>query len=281
MTPEERNLLSDLFNNLRDVESQPRDQDAERYIQQLVQGQPAAPYYMAQSVLVQQQALTAAQKRIEDLEQQVRDAQSRAAQPQPSGGGSFLSNALGLGRSPWAGRPEEARPTPGPAYNPVPPAGGGRGPWGATPPQPGVGQPGYGQPGYGQSGGYGQPGYAPPPQAQAFAPRGGGGFLSGAAQTAAGVAGGVLAASAISSLLNHSPGPFGSAMAAPAPESGETVINNYYNDSGDGGNDPGFPPDDSNAQNTDYQNADYQGDDPGLGDPSFDDGGGGDDESWT
>ena len=269
MTPEERNLLTDLFKHLREVETQPRDQDAERYIQQLVQGQPAAPYYMAQSVLVQQQALTAAQKRIEELEQQVRDAQSRAAQPQPSSGGSFLSNALGLGgRSPWGSRSEEPRRTPDPAYNPVPPAGGGRGPWGAPPPQPG-----YGQPGYGQSGGYSQPGYAPPPQAQAFAPRGGG-FLSGAAQTAAGVAGGMLAANAISSLLNHSPGPFGSAMAAPASAPSETIINNYYNDSGDdsGGRDdgPGFPPDDSNAQN-----ADYQGDDSG-----FDDGGGGDDESW-
>jgi len=268
MTPEERNLLTDLFKHLREVESQPRDQDAERYIQQLVQGQPAAPYYMAQSVLVQQQALTAAQKRIEELEQQVRDAQSRAAQPQPSSGGSFLSNAFGLGRSPWGSRSEEPRQTPDPAYNPVPPAGGGRGPWGAPPPQPG-----YGQPGYGQSGGYGQPGYAPPPQAQAFAPRGGG-FLSGAAQTAAGVAGGMLAANAISSLLNHSPGPFGSAMAAPASAPSETIINNYYNDSGnDAGNrgdDPGFPPDNSNAQN-----ADYQGDDS-----SFDDGGGGDDESW-
>ncbi|MCW2243530.1 DUF2076 domain-containing protein [Azospirillum canadense] len=272
MTPEERNLLTDLFKHLREVENQPRDQEAERFIQQMVQSQPASSYYMAQSVLVQQQALTAAQKRIEELEQQLKDAQSRAqSQTQPAGG-SFLSNALGLGRgSPWGSRPEEPR-APDPAYNPAPPSGG-RGPWGAPPPQPGYGQSGgYAQPGYPP-----QPGYAPP--AQAFAPRGGG-FLSGAAQTAAGVAGGMLAANAISSLLHHSPGPFGSAMAAPMGGVGgpsETIINNYYGDSaGDsaGRDDPqGFLPDNT------ARDVDYQSDDPGQDDPGFDDGGG--DDNWV
>ncbi|NUB11354.1 DUF2076 family protein [Azospirillum brasilense] len=271
MTPEERTLLSDLFTHLREVESQPRDPEAERFIQQMIQGQPAAAYYMAQSVLVQQQALTAAQQRIEDLERQVREAQSRAqqTQPQPSGG-SFLSNALGLGRSPWAGggnRPAEPRPAPmppspqGPAYNPMQPPP--RSPWGAAP-QAG-GQPAYPpQPGYAP-----QPGFGP----QGYAPRGGG-FLSGAAQTAAGVAGGMLAASAISSMLSHSPGPFGEAAAAAGQTAshGETIINNYYGDSADQGADQGLPPEDNNLQNVDYQ----------TDDSSFDDGGddGGGDDSW-
>ncbi|MBB3264307.1 hypothetical protein FHW79_001922 [Azospirillum sp. OGB3] len=272
MTPEERTLLSDLFTHLREVENQPRDPEAERFIQQMIQGQPAAAYYMAQSVLVQQQALTAAQQRIEDLERQVREAQARAqqTQTQPSGG-SFLSNALGLGRSPWAGggnRPAEQRPAPvpqapqGPAYNPMQsPGAPSRSPWGAAP-QAG-GQPGYGQPAYPP-----QPGFGP----QGYAPRGGG-FLSGAAQTAAGVAGGMLAASAISSMLSHSPGPFGEAAAAGQTAShGETVINNYYGDSADQSADQGFPPEDNNLQNVDYQ----------TDDSSFDDGGGdaGGDDSW-
>lgn len=263
MTPEERTLLSDLFTHLREVENQPRDPEAERFIQQMIQGQPAAAYYMAQSVLVQQQALTAAQQRIEDLERQVREAQSRAqqTQTQPSGG-SFLSNALGLGRSSWAGggnRPAEQRPAP------MPPP---RSPWGVAP-QAG-GQPGYGQPAYPP-----QPGYAPQPGfgPQGYAPRGGG-FLSGAAQTAAGVAGGMLAASAISSMLSHSPGPFGEAAAAAGQTAsqGETVINNYYGDSADQGADQGLPPEDNNLQNVDYQ----------TDDSSFDDGGGdsGGDDSW-
>ena len=268
MTPEERTLLSDLFTHLREVETQPRDPEAERFIQQMIQGQPAAAYYMAQSVLVQQQALSAAQQRIEELERQLKEAQSRAqqTQQQPSGGGgSFLSNVLG--RGPWGGgsRPEQQRPAQvpqGPAYNPVtPPAGPARGPWGAVP-QAGLGQPG--QPGYGQ------PGFGP----QAYAPRGGG-FLSGAAQTAAGVAGGMLAASAISSMLSHSPGPFGEAAAEQAASQGETVINNYYGDAADQGGISGFPPDDNDLQNVDYQTDDSSFDDGGDG---GDDGGG--DDSW-
>ncbi|MBK4718038.1 DUF2076 domain-containing protein [Azospirillum sp. YIM DDC1] len=290
MTPEERTLLSDLFTHLREVENQPRDPEAERFIQQMIQGQPAAAYYMAQSVLVQQQALTAAQQRIEDLERQVREAQARAqqaqqAQPQPSGG-SFLSNALGLGRSPWAGggnRPAEQQPAPlpqspqGPAYNPMQPpmpspmqapAAPSRNPWGAAP--QGGGQPGYGQPPYPPQPGYApQPGFAP----QGYAPRGGG-FLSGAAQTAAGVAGGMLAASAISSMLSHSPGPFGEAAGAAGQTAshGETTINNYYGNSADQAADQGFPPEDNNLQNVDYK----------TDDSSFDDGGGdsGGDDSW-
>ncbi|QCO16732.1 DUF2076 domain-containing protein (plasmid) [Azospirillum brasilense] len=276
MTPEERTLLSDLFTHLREVENQPRDLEAERFIQQMIQGQPAAAYYMAQSVLVQQQALTAAQQRIEDLERQVREAQARAqqSQAQPPSGGSFLSNALGLGRSPWAGggnrSAEPPAPSPqspqGPAYNPMQPPS--RSPWGAAP-QAG-GQPGYGQPAYPP-----QPGYAPQPGfgPQGYAPRGGG-FLSGAAQTAAGVAGGMLAASAISSMLSHSPGPFGEAAAAAGQTAshGETIINNYYGDSADQGADQGLPPEDNNLQNVDYQ----------TDDSSFDDGGGdgGGDDSW-
>ncbi|WP_448206621.1 DUF2076 domain-containing protein [Azospirillum sp. sgz302134] len=264
MTPEERNLLTDLFKHLREVENQPRDQEAERYIQQLVQGQPAAPYYMAQSVLVQQQALSAAQQRIEELERELKDAQSRAQQP-ASGGGSFLSNALGLGRSPWGSRPAEPQRAPDPAYNPVPPSGG-RGPWGAPPPPSG----------YPQSGGYAQPGYPPQPgyAPQAYAPRGGG-FLAGAAQTAAGVAGGMLAANAISSLLHHSPGPFGEAMAAPIAGPSETIINNYYGDVADHGQPAGFLPD-NGPDNANVQDADYQSDD----DSGFDSGDG-DDSSWV
>lgn len=251
MTPEERTLLSDLFRHLREVENQPRDADAESFIRQSVQSQPLASYYMAQTVLVQQQALTSAQSRIEELERQVKEAQSRAAAPAPApSGGSFLSNALGLGRSPWgAARGEEARPP-----QPQP----GRSPW-AAPQQPSyVPSPGA----YGQ-----QPGY---PQQQGFAPqRAGSGFLAGAAQTAAGVAGGMLAASAISSMLSHSPGPFGEAAAATAAApaaAGETVINNFYGD--------GAAPEPLAVDH--QQDADYQADDA-----SFDGGGdSGGDDSW-
>ncbi len=240
MNPEERTLLSDLFRHLRDAESQPRDAEAERFIQEMLQGQPAAPYYMAQAVLVQQQALAGAQKRIEELERQVKEAQSRA---QPAGGGgSFLSNALGRG-GPWGGGEPVRSPAPAvapdPARSPAPPV---RGTWGAPPPPAG----GYARPGQGQPG-FGGPGFGP--QAQAS----GGGFLRGAAQTAAGVAGGMIAASAISSMFSHSPGPFGGAGAADAAHQAP---------------DQGFA-----APAPEMQTVDYQSDDPGFDDPGFDDSG--------
>ncbi|MBP2301379.1 DUF2076 domain-containing protein [Azospirillum picis] len=261
MTPEERTLLSDLFRRLREVESQPRDGEAEDFIRRSVQDQPLASYYMAQTVLVQQQALSAAQGRIEELERELQAARGRPAAPAASGG-SFLSNALGLGRSPWRGGGPSASPPPEPA---------GRSPWGSPPPAQAGG--GFGQP----QGTYPQQPYPPAYPPQGMAPRGGG-FFAGAAQTAAGVAGGMLAASAISSLLHHSPGPFGSAMAGtPAGETiNETVINNYYGDDQ-------APAPDFDARDVTYNEPDPpQADDASYDDGgSFDDGGGGSgDDSW-
>ena len=267
MTPEERTLLDDLFQRLRQAEGQPRDPDAERFIRDAMQAQPAAPYYMAQSLLVQQHALSAAQQRIEELERQLRDAQQRA--PSSGGIGSFLGNAFG--------RREEPRPAPQPVPQPVPqPAPQRSGPWGAPaqpayPPQPqrGFGPaagPWGGAPG--APGGYpGAPGYAPQP--------GRGSFMGGALQTAAGVAGGMLAVSAISSLLHSGGSPFGAADASHTPAShtptdtGDPVIHN----------DQGFPP--PETHNTGYQDAAHQPDD--TTDYTADDGdfGGGGDDDWA
>lgn len=257
MTPEERTLLSDLFRRLREAEAQPRDAEAEDFIRRSVRDQPLSAYYMAQTVLVQQQALAAAQTRIEELERQARDRADRPA----STGGSFLSNALGIGRSPWS-RGGEQPPAP-----PAAPQPAGRSPWGAPPNTP----TGYGQPGaaYPQQPFPQQPYPQPYPQA-GMAPRGGG-FFAGAAQTAAGVAGGMLAASAISSLLHHSPGPFGEAMAqTPMGETtvNETVINNYY------GDDQAAPAEDAT------RDVSYDQDQPTPDDAPFDDGGSGGDDSW-
>lgn len=262
MTPEERTLLSDLFRHLRDAEGQPRDADADSFIRQAVQSQPLAPYYMAQTILVQQQALTNAQTRIEELERQLKEAQSKAAQPVPAAsGGSFLSNALGLGRSPWGGSRSDA---PAPVVAP-PPSGPARSPWGA--PAAGPAPSPYAQPAYAP-----QPGFAP----QQPYPSRGGGFLAGAAQTAAGVAGGMLAASAISSLFSHGSGALGGGVAAAAHTPvgdtvvNETVVNNFYGDSA-------VPREVSHQQPAPHQEASYQGDDG-----SYVDGGegGGSDESW-
>ena len=59
MDPKERQVIDDLFGKLRQVESRSpqRDPEAEAHIARQVAGLPAAPYYMAQAILVQEQAL--------------------------------------------------------------------------------------------------------------------------------------------------------------------------------------------------------------------------------
>ena len=96
MDTNDRQAISVLFDKLADVERQlpTRDAEAEHYINAAVVRQPSAPYYMAQTVVVQEHALTAAQSRIEELEAELAEAR-RAPQ-----GGGFLSGLFGTGPAP-------------------------------------------------------------------------------------------------------------------------------------------------------------------------------------
>lgn len=97
MDTTERQVIDELFGKVRQAEAQgePRDPEAEAYIQRKVDGQPAAPYYMSQAIVIQEQALAAAQARIEELERQ--------AAERPAGG--FLGSLFGGGPSRPAARP--------------------------------------------------------------------------------------------------------------------------------------------------------------------------------
>ena len=70
MDQNERQIIDDLFERLRRAEGRagPRDPDAEALIRRHTAAQPAAPYYMAQAIVVQQEALARAQARIQELE---------------------------------------------------------------------------------------------------------------------------------------------------------------------------------------------------------------------
>jgi hypothetical protein len=68
MQAQERELIAGLFGRLKPFESQQRDLEAEALIRDSVAQQPAAPYLLVQTVLVQEQALKAAQERIAELE---------------------------------------------------------------------------------------------------------------------------------------------------------------------------------------------------------------------
>jgi uncharacterized protein len=241
MSPEERQLLTGLFDRIRGAANTARDQEAEALIQDATKAQPYAPYYLAQTVLVQDQALRAANDRLQELEGKVKDLESQAASgPRPGGG--FLS---GLG-SLFGGSGPSSAPRAGMGMPPpgsAPRAGMGMLPPGSAP-RAGMGML---PPGSAPRAGMGMPpqgGWQQPPQGYAGAAPGpwggqggspGGGFLTGALGTAAGVAGGVLLADSIRGLFaghNNALG-IGSGFGGTGSGlGGETVINNYYDSSG-------------------------------------------------
>jgi hypothetical protein len=68
MTPEERNLVIDLFDRLATLEDARRDPEAERLIRDGLRQAPNALYALVQTVLVQDEALRSADARIRELE---------------------------------------------------------------------------------------------------------------------------------------------------------------------------------------------------------------------
>jgi hypothetical protein len=110
MQQQERDLIADLFGRLQQYENQPRDAEAERLIASYVARQPASPYLLVQTALVQEEALKQARARIAELE-------SKVGSP-AAGQGSFLGNAP-RPAGPWGAAPAQA-PAPAPAS-----------PWGA------------------------------------------------------------------------------------------------------------------------------------------------------
>lgn len=91
MDDTERQVIDELFAKVKQVEagSVERDPQAEARICEHIKAQPAAPYYMAQAIVVQEQALAASQARIEQLESEL------AARP--AAGGGFLGSLFGGG----------------------------------------------------------------------------------------------------------------------------------------------------------------------------------------
>lgn len=73
LNPDDRQAIEGLFSRLRDVErrTDARDPEAEALIREEISQQPGAPYYMAQTILVQEHALSVAERRITELEDQL------------------------------------------------------------------------------------------------------------------------------------------------------------------------------------------------------------------
>jgi len=178
MTPQESELVDELFNRLVQLETAQRDLQAERLIADGLRRAPHAVYALVQTVLLQDEALKRANARIEELQVQT----SAAAEPEqrPASFLDSMREALG-GRA---------------AHGSVPSVrtAGGNQPQGQQQPQPRQMPPsGYpGTPAFGS----------------------GGSFLGTAASTAAGVIGGSLLLDGIRSMFgDHLGGARASAFA--------------------------------------------------------------------
>src|SRR5262245_42529218 len=216
MIPEERKLVTDLFDRLGTLEDAPRDPDAERLIRDGLRQAPNAPYALVQTVLVQDEALKRANARIQELEKQLEGGAAETAPRDTSFLGGMRDTLLGRRESrssvpsvqPGQSQSGQSQ-TMSPAWRntgtPAEPAGG----FG-----PGGGYPQGG--GYPPGGGFGPPGYGP---GYGSGPQGGGGgsFLGTAAAAAAGVIGGSLLMNSIRGLMGHQGG---SAHAAFDPNAG-------------------------------------------------------------
>ena len=178
MTPQERQMVDELFDRLTKLEGAPRDPDATAAIVQGLRKAPNAVYALVQTVLLQDEALKRANSRIQDLE-----AASGGAQQQSGGFLDSMRDAI-FGQTP---PPRGSVPS-------VPP--GGRPVWNSGQAMQQAQSPGYGQAPYNQP--YGQ------------APMGGGGsFLGTAAAAAAGMVGGSLLLGSIRSMMGGSQHGFG------------------------------------------------------------------------
>jgi hypothetical protein len=173
MTPEERNLITELFDRLTTLEDAQRDPDAERAIKDGLRQAPNATYALVQSVLVQDEALKRADAHIRELEAQLGIG---AEPPRPSGFLDSMRGALfGRQEAPRAGSVPSVRP---------------------------------GDPSMGAPGGY-RAGMQPGPYADE-PPRPGGSFLGTAAAAAAGMIGGSMLMDGIRSMTGgHRPSGFG------------------------------------------------------------------------
>jgi uncharacterized protein len=174
MTPQERQLVDDLFDRLAKLETVPRDPDAVAAISQGLRRAPNAIYALVQTTLLQDEALKRAHARIQELE---------GGEPEQTQSGGFLDSMRDAIFGPTQSR--------GSVPNVRPPDVGSRPAWNTGQ----VMQQAQG-PGQTKQGQYGQP-YGGPQ-----APVGGGGsFLGTAAAAAAGVVGGGLLMSSIRSMM--------------------------------------------------------------------------------
>src|SRR5438067_1765411 len=71
MTPQEKELLTTLLDRVKNAPRQDKDPEADGLIRQAMAAQPDLPYYLTQTVLIQDLSLHQAQQRLADLEKRL------------------------------------------------------------------------------------------------------------------------------------------------------------------------------------------------------------------
>jgi hypothetical protein len=176
MTPQERQLIDDLFDRLAKLENAPRDPEAVAAIAQGLRQAPNAVYALVQTALVQDEALKRANDRIQELE-----AAHTGEQNQSGGFLDSMRDAI-FGQNQSRGSVPPVRA----------PDMGSRPVWNSGQTLQQSQSPGqYNQPPYGQPSGAPQPPFG----------GGGGSFLGTAAATAAGMVGGSLLLNSIRGMM--------------------------------------------------------------------------------
>ena len=201
MTPQEKDLTTILLDRLNKTEGQ-KDPEAEALIRQATAERHGAPYYLVQTVLIQDLSLHNAQRRITDLETQLTEPKlNSSAAPSFLGGPSFLGAVF-----------DRSEPSRDVRQDNVPPAGLATGP----PPIAAMQQPSS---------------VPKPPDAPPLAPGaglGGGGFLRSAAMTATGIVGGALVFEGIQTMFGRHDAATITGNQAALPGLGETFLSKRY-----------------------------------------------------
>ena len=248
MTPQEKQLLDNLFAQIRSAATLPRDTEVEAILSNFVQSEPHAVYVLAQNNLLQQQALQLASQKIDELTKKLNElSQSAPAQPSVSFLGGAVASIVPI-VPPSSAPPQQSTGSWGQTSAPPP----SHNPWGQMQASP-ISAP------------ISAPMSAPMSAPSAFSPWGtapqSGSFLSGALSTAAGVAGGVLMADAIGSMLSHhtqSPNsPNASLMPSQSPDNVMDQISDSFERDGSASSSRLFESEANDFSDGDQQSSDF------------------------
>lgn len=195
MTPQEQQLITELFARLKQTPAQATDADADQLIRKGVMENPETPYLLVQTVLIQDMALSQAQHRVAELEHQLAEAKAASSAQPSQPATSFLGGAPSRGSVPPASQPPAPPPAAAPGWN-----------------QSAANPASFGD------------AAAPGMMSSASS-----GFLRAAATTALGVVGGQLLFQGIQSMFGQHAGSILSGQSM-QPTLSETVVNNFYGD---------------------------------------------------